>query len=112
MARAFSDGFKQGAKRIVLVGADIPELSHEILTEAIRLLGHRDVVIGPAEDGGYYLIGMRKFFPAVFHDIPWGTSVVYHTTVHRLEASGIGFAKTKVLFDMDNPEDLSRLDMD
>jgi hypothetical protein len=91
----------------VLIGTDCPELSTEHLDEAFGALdGAADVVLGPAEDGGYYLIGLRRPAPELFSDVPWGTDAVLETTRHRIRALGLRLHELPALRDLDRPEDL------
>ena len=112
MHRALLNGLGAGADRIVLVGCDIPELSEAIMAEAFDRLHQRQVVLGPALDGGYYLIGVRGDIPprvlaSLFEDIPWSTAEVFFRTVDRMEAAGIPCAPLPLLRDIDEPMDLS-----
>ena len=76
MAQAFSQAFNQGKKRVVIVGSDCPGINEEIVRTAFDLLDQFDLVLGPANDGGYYLIGLRQEKPQLFEDVPWGTAEV------------------------------------
>jgi len=112
MHRALLNGLGAGAERIVLVGCDIPELSETIMAEAFDRLRQRRAVLGPALDGGYYLIGVRGDIPpsilaSLFEDIPWSTAEVFLRTVDRMEAAGMHFAPLPLLRDVDEPVDLS-----
>ena len=89
-------------------GADTPDLDLDIVRSAIRALATHDVVIGPAEDGGYYLIGMQTARPELLVDIPWSTDAVYPETLRRCQAQGLSTALLPSLADCDRPEDLSR----
>lgn len=93
---------------VIFFGADTPDLSSEIVTDAAEALRHHEVVIGPAEDGGYYLIGMARALPELFIDMPWSTNAVCAETLHRLEALGIEPHILPTLADCDRPEDLAR----
>ncbi|WP_438726969.1 TIGR04282 family arsenosugar biosynthesis glycosyltransferase [Parasphingorhabdus sp. DH2-15] len=92
----------------IFFGADTPDLSAEILDEAISALAENRVVIGPAEDGGYYLIGMQKPLPSLFTDMAWSTDKVLQTTLDRLKQAGITPYILPTLSDCDRPEDLER----
>jgi uncharacterized protein len=92
----------------IFFGADTPDLSPAIVAAAIDALEHHDVVIGPAEDGGYYLIGMKNAQQALFHDIEWSTDTVFSETMKRVRALGLDFTILKTLADCDRPEDLAR----
>ncbi len=92
----------------ILIGADAPGLSPKILKQAAAALEDRAVVIGPAFDGGYYLIGFRAPVPFLFDAMPWGTDAVLAETIRRLDARGIATAQLEPLHDVDRPEDLTR----
>jgi uncharacterized protein len=109
MERSIDTAYQAGAERIVLIGTDCPELTADILDRAFELLQSRDLVLGAAQDGGYYLIGMRQPQPELFVDIDWSTDRVCQQTIdiaNRLNLA-IGFVST--LADIDRPEDIPRL---
>ncbi len=87
MRNGFIDGFAMGYKRVVLVGSDIPDLPMKYIEEAFKSLKEMDAVIGPAYDGGYYLIGFKDktFPPQVFEGIAWGTKNVFDGTMKKLK---------------------------
>jgi uncharacterized protein len=92
---------------VVAVGTDCPGLDHHHLTktrEAIAL--GADLVLGPARDGGYYLIGMNRFHPELFENIPWGTREVFAVTRHRARLLDLNVCELEVLRDIDTWEDL------
>ncbi|MEE4538881.1 MAG: TIGR04282 family arsenosugar biosynthesis glycosyltransferase [Erythrobacter sp.] len=93
---------------VILFGADTPDLSTAIVREAIAGLADHRVVIGPAADGGYYLIAMREPLPVLFTDMPWSTPQVLPETLRRCEALGISPLLLETLADCDRPEDLGR----
>ncbi len=97
-----------GKTPVIFFGADTPDLTVEIVQAAIDGLATHRVVIGPAEDGGYYLIGMRDPLPELFADMPWSTSEVLPETLHRLSQLGIEPLMLDTLSDCDRPEDLVR----
>ena len=92
----------------ILVGADIPDLDADMLRSAAVALAAADVVIGPAEDGGYYLLGFREPVPFLFTDMDWGTGTVLAETLRRLAQRGLSVTLLPVLADLDRPEDLAR----
>ena len=96
----------------VLIGSDTPDLPMELLEEASRRLSgpDTDVVIGPAADGGYYLLGMRRPHPRLFEGIAWSTERVYAQTLARAEALGLRTAVLPAWADVDTPDDLRRLE--
>ena len=94
----------------ILIGADCPALRPADLRRAARwLAGGCDVVLGPAEDGGYVLIGARRISPALFAGIDWGSPSVYAASVRNLEQLGYRWRALPQLWDVDRPEDLERL---
>ena len=95
----------------IALDSDTPTLPTEFLRQAIDLVLEPgiDVVLGPSDDGGYYLIGMRKIWPDLFEAMPWSTSKVLTETMRRAEALGLRVAFLPSWFDVDNPEDLERL---
>ncbi len=119
MENAFKSAFRDGAEYVVLTGSDIPDLSGEIIEEAFSKLDDNGAVIGPAKDGGYYLIGFRKggFLPEVFNGIRWGTDTVFTDTMAAFKraraARGAGAAEAEPgphilpeLTDVDRAEDI------
>jgi rSAM/selenodomain-associated transferase 1 len=94
----------------IIIGADCPALRASDLQRAARLLaGGCDVVLAPAEDGGYVLIGARRISAQVFAGISWGSSGVYAGTTNRLDSLGYRWRALRRLWDVDRPEDLERL---
>lgn len=91
----------------ILLGADIPGLAAGHLVSAAQALQTTQAVIGPATDGGYYLLGLPRPLPFLFNDMPWGTSSVLELTMMRLSARGIVPAMLEPLADCDRPEDLA-----
>jgi rSAM/selenodomain-associated transferase 1 len=101
----------EGYQGVMAVDADSPTLPSAFLRDAASQLlgGDADVVVGPAEDGGYYLIGLRRPTPALFRDIPWSTASVLDTTCARARALGLRLRRLPTWFDVDRGEDLVRL---
>ncbi len=93
---------------VVFFGADTPDLALHHVENAVQGLESHDVVIGPAEDGGYYLIGMRKALPELLIDMPWSTEQVLPETLARLKRLGVEPLLLETLSDCDRPEDLAR----
>lgn len=97
-------------RAVVLIGSDCPELEASDLRRAAKLLrGACDVVLAPAEDGGYALIGARRLRHALFAGVPWGTERVYGETCQRIERAGLRWRALRTVRDVDRPEDLERL---
>jgi rSAM/selenodomain-associated transferase 2/rSAM/selenodomain-associated transferase 1 len=100
--KAFADGFRAGASQIVLIGSDCPNNRSPNIRQAFRLLEKHPCVIGPAADGGYYLIGLTRPHPTLFSDIPWGTGRVLHDTLARVR----DYALLPTLGDIDKASDI------
>ena len=105
MLYAFKVAFNEGCKKVVLIGSDIPGLTPQILSQAFQALDDHDAVIGPAIDGGYYLIGTSGFHPTLFHNISWSAFDVFEETVHRLSSLALKTKIAPVLSDLDRPSD-------
>ncbi|MCI0485319.1 MAG: TIGR04282 family arsenosugar biosynthesis glycosyltransferase [Blastocatellia bacterium] len=110
ISRAFREALRSGMNRVIIIGTDSPRLSVQILQKALDALTSNDVVIGPAKDGGYYLIGLRREIPELFKDIPWGTSHVLEITLEIAHRIGICPVLLETLEDVDRPEDLYLLE--
>lgn len=100
-----------GHRAAIAIGTDTPTLPTAVLQHAVDRLTSQDVdvVLGPADDGGYYLIGVRADHPMLFDDMPWSTSTVLEITVRRARAAGLRTVCVNRWFDVDTPEDLTRL---
>lgn len=99
MQHAFATGFKNGYSNIIIIGSDMYDITSEELMGAFKKLDTNDFVIGPAEDGGYYLLGMRKLEPSIFSNKVWGTNTVLRETLQDLNESN------KVLLEVKNDVD-------
>ena len=106
MRNAFIDGFNDGFESIVLIGSDLPDLSKDVINNGFLALKNQDVVFGPAEDGGYYLIGMNQLFSTVFYDKPWSDPNLLKITLKELEKNSINYSLIQTLNDIDTIEDL------
>ncbi len=106
MLNAFCDAL-QGADRAVIIGTDCPGITPMLLADAFARLHSHDIVLGPATDGGYYLIGLRQVVEDLFVGIAWGTDQVFVTTVAIAEAHNLTIARLPVLSDVDRPEDMA-----
>lgn len=96
----------RGAGKALLVGSDSPEIRSGHLEKALDLLDSNDVVLGPARDGGYYLIGLKQLHLGLFRGIPWSTDGVLAKTLERIRDLGLAFALLEELRDVDTPDDL------
>jgi len=95
----------EGCNRVVLIGSDCAELTAGILRDSFRQLKNHDAVLGPATDGGYYLIGMSKFLPHIFEGKSWSTPTVFKETIRDLEKEDASFSILPELNDIDNKSD-------
>jgi uncharacterized protein len=106
MSSAFAVSLEQGGRRVVLIGSDCPGISEKVLNTAFSHLNHYDLVLGPATDGGYYLIGLTEPVPELFRDVPWGTAEVLAITLLRAARLGLRTILLEPLTDIDRPADL------
>jgi rSAM/selenodomain-associated transferase 1 len=109
MNRAFETLFAQGYGRVVIVGTDVPSLPLETYEQAVQLLNGHDVVLGPAVDGGYYAVGLKKGAPALFQDIPWSTDRVLALTKEKAAGLGLSVGLLPEWRDVDTIDDLNAL---
>lgn len=109
MRHAFETAFAEGAERVVIIGSDCPFITPVDLEVAFAALHASDTVIGPTFDGGYYLLGMRCFMPALFENIAWSTESVFEATIRAIEAAGCTHTTLRRLRDIDYEEDLKYL---
>jgi rSAM/selenodomain-associated transferase 1 len=108
LSQALHQKWNEGFRKLVFIGTDSPVLRIEDLQAAFHALDENEVVVGPATDGGYYLIGFSALLPALLSGISWGTSDVFHQTVQRLELNSIRWQRLRESFDLDTYEDLVR----
>ncbi len=109
---AFSEALPEGAEAAIAVGADVPGLTPDIMGQAFEGLSEQDVTLGPAADGGYYLIGMKQCRPELFTGIDWGTGKVYRQTCEIIDRLGLKAAALPLLADVDRPEDTDAIRSD
>ena len=107
MQHAFEQGFKAGYEKVLIVGSDLYDLSSKNIDYAFETLDKHDVVLGPAEDGGYYLLGMKTLHTSVFHNKEWGTSTVRADTLADLKSQNVKLLATKN--DIDLYEDIESI---
>jgi hypothetical protein len=112
MGNAFCRHFDQGYEKIALIGSDHPTLSPEYLLKAFRLLKEKELVLGPRLDGGYYLIGMKRFHADILNGIAWSTKQVLSQTLNKAQKANISVGLLPPWYDVDNPEDLEKLRKD
>lgn len=112
MRRAVRSALAEGSEghRVCVIGTDAPDVDGAVVEDAFALLEKdRDVVLGPAADGGYYLIGVDEDRPALFRDMPWSTAEVLQTTRDRIRTAGLEWAELPTLADVDDLADLESL---
>lgn len=107
MANAFADLFRRGARRVALIGTDVPALGREDVREALDSLDDHDLTIGPATDGGYYLIALKKPEPELFRAVRWSGGDVLKSTLDRAAARDLSVRVLRTMGDVDTAEDLS-----
>ncbi len=110
LQRFFQRAFEEGSEGVMVLGADHPNLPADYLRQAVSILrrGNDRVVLGPTEDGGYYLMGLTRPHPELFQGIPWSTSEVFRETLQRARRLHLSVEQLPPWFDIDRPEDLIR----
>ncbi|MFM1876185.1 MAG: hypothetical protein RL266_1922 [Bacteroidota bacterium] len=106
MRNAFEQVFALGAHKAIIVGSDCPQLNADVIETAFKALDMKDVCIGPAKDGGYYLLGMKNLHPFLFERKEWSTDTVFHATVADLLENRLSYETLPVLSDLDTIHDL------
>lgn len=106
MLDAFEQVFNKGYSKVLIVGSDCYELNQNIIEQAFLQLETSDVVIGPAKDGGYYLLGLKSLVKEIFMDVAWSTETVFATTEKILQKLSLKLSLTPTLSDIDTIEDL------
>ena len=109
MRHAIRQAFTGGAEHVIVIGTDVPGISTDILQQATTALRDHDIVLGPAADGGYYLIGLKHDYQELFADIDWGTERVADQTRAAIRRLRLTWSEMTVLNDVDRPEDLDQL---
>ncbi|MDN3669253.1 TIGR04282 family arsenosugar biosynthesis glycosyltransferase [Echinicola jeungdonensis] len=109
MKNAFEDVFKKGYQKVAIIGSDCLELNGNILDEAFEALTFQDLVIGPAKDGGYYLLGLKDPYPSLFEHMPWSSPQVYSKTMQEVKSLKLNAHKLPKLADVDEYKDLGEL---
>jgi uncharacterized protein len=108
MEAAFRKCFALGYREVVVIGTDTPWMGRKLVRRAFAALRANDVVIGPAEDGGYYLLGMRKMVVEIFQGMPWSTERVLELTLQKIVALKLRKKLLRQDFDLDRPGDLRK----
>ncbi|HEY7534838.1 MAG TPA: TIGR04282 family arsenosugar biosynthesis glycosyltransferase, partial [Thermodesulfobacteriota bacterium] len=107
MVNAFKKAFSLRAKKAVIIGTDCIGISNKLISKAFNTLNQADVVLGPAEDGGYYLLGLNKLVPEIFNNIDWSTNLVLNQTSEKLRKKGLKLKLLQTLKDIDTLSDLT-----
>lgn len=108
MLRAVDRSLTAGASGVILLGSDSPTLPQSTLESAVASLAEHEGILGPCEDGGYYLLGLRRRCPALFREVLWGQAGVADQTRARAAAEGLDLFQLPVWYDLDRFEDLER----
>ncbi|KJD31559.1 hypothetical protein PK35_14230 [Tamlana nanhaiensis] len=106
MLNAFKEGFKAGYNRIILIGSDLPDISKTHIIQGFEALKTNDAVFGPAQDGGYYLVGLSKLIPEIFKNKPWSQPSLLKETLNELTRNNNSFSTLETLNDIDTYDDL------
>jgi rSAM/selenodomain-associated transferase 1 len=106
MTRSLFDAFQRSAEQVIIIGTDCPGVNSQLLATAFEQLHSFDLVVGPAIDGGYYLIGLRRLIAQLFTNISWGTSQVLQQTINIVQKLNLSHIYLPPLGDVDRPEDL------
>jgi rSAM/selenodomain-associated transferase 1 len=104
------DSLLQEGGRAVIIGSDSPDLPIQYIRRAFQRLKHKDVVLGPATDGGYYLVGLRALAPAVFQGVSWGTETALAETVDNVRNAGLSLHVLPMWYDVDTEPSLRLLE--
>lgn len=108
MKNAFVKMFARGYEKVIIIGSDCAELDEVLVEEAFAALNDHDVVIGPAKDGGYYLLGSKKLIPSFFTNKTWSTNNVFLDTILDCKKAGLSYYVLKELNDIDEESDLPK----
>ncbi len=109
MSAAFKNAFLSGCNKAVIIGSDCAEISENDIEQAFQLLDQSDFVIGPAVDGGYYLLGMKKFHKFIFENMPWSQEKLHAATVACISENGFDYRSLDTKSDIDYWEDWVKL---
>lgn len=112
MFNAFEFAVQKDSDSIVMIGTDSPTFPPKFIEKAFEFLGKNDSVLGKTEDGGFYLIGLRKLDWRIFADVEWSSEKTFEQTKGNLEKIGFSLAELPIWYDVDEPKDLERLQED
>lgn len=108
LSSAFAEAFAAGATRVLIIGSDCPEVTPMDIQEGWEALGKNDLVLGPATDGGYWLVGLREAKVAIFEGVPWSSEKVLEKTLSLASAAGLKVKLLRTLSDVDTLKDWER----
>ena len=108
MKNAFNQGFIDNYKRVILIGSDLPDITAEVMNKGLESLKSKEVVFGPAEDGGYYLVGLSKMVDSIFDDKTWSTENLLEVTLNELKEQSVSYTLLQEMNDIDTVEDLNK----
>lgn len=109
MRHYFDAAFANGARSVILLGSDSPDVPLAYIESAFEMLDEFPVVLGPSDDGGYYLIAARDETPPIFDNIAWSTPSVLHETIEQLDRAGVRYSLLPTWYDVDDGESLARI---
>ncbi len=101
MSRSFSEVFLEGFSKALIIGTDVPDINSDLILNASLKLDENDFIIGPSSDGGYYLLGMNRLVSEIFQDINWSTSIVFQSTLNRINSLELKADLLDELIDVD-----------
>ncbi len=107
MANAFNEVLQTHSKAII-IGSDCPYITGQIIDHSFHLLSNNDVILGPAKDGGYYLLGMKSTSPSLFVSMPWSESNLYEKTIEKLNQLNYTYTSLSKMEDIDTEEEWNR----
>ena len=108
MYNAFKKVIDRGSAKTIIVGTDIPDVSSDIIRKAFQALDNSDIVIGPSNDGGYYLLGMKKLYKGLFSGIEWSGNSVLSATLDKINSLNLSYSILPELIDIDTEDDLKK----
>lgn len=107
MKNAFQEQIEAGFSKVIIIGSDCLEITSDIIKNAFAALDDKDVVVGPAKDGGYYLLGMKEVYSSFFQNKVWGSSCVMASTLQNMMDAKLSFELLPILNDIDEEKDLT-----
>lgn len=112
MERALARGLAEGGEAAIVLGADLPGITGQHLEAARGVLAEQEAVLSPSSDGGFYLVGLRRCPSGLFEGVPWSSCATLSATSGRFDQLGLSFGLGSPFFDIDEPDDLLRLELE